>query len=832
MADRYWVGGAGTWDATTTTNWSATSGGSGGASAPTSVDNVIFNSASSSPSTAYAVTIGTSATALNITIGNPFSGVVTFTGTNNINCYGSWTNAAGVVFSVSGNLNFLSATTGRTITTNGVSLGLLNVVPITVGGGWTLVGAFTCNVLSIQGGSFDTGSYNVTCVIFQSAGTAVRALTLGTSTITVSNAAPWVFSTTTGLTFSGASSTIICSASSATFAGGGLTYGTVNFTSTAADSITTISGANTYTDLNQTSPSSGRRIVGINNSNQTITGTLRCGAANAYNARVEVRNQSTGLPITLTVATIATLSDVDFRDITAAGASGTWSGTRLGNCLGNSNITFDAGKTVYWNLVAGGSWSANAWATSSGGAVATANFPLAQDTAIIEDTGLTAGNTITINSAWNIGTLNCTRTAAWTFAGTGLNIYLNFTITSVTTVTNSGNQNFLGRSTQTITTNGVSLAGGVSINNIGSTVVLNGNLTTPAASTVTLSTGTLDLAGFTLSTGIFSSSNTNTRTLAFGTGKIVLTGLNVPIWTSDTATNFSVTGTSRVEISGAGTFGQVRNIIAGLTGGTETNSPNFYVTAGADDINFNAAGRKYGTIDFSNGGTSTFNGSFQSGNWVFTVYGSLILTSSISGFTTSTSFSGPITFGSTSGTKSVTTAAQTYPVPLTFNGIGGTWLCADALTTSGALTLTNGTLQSGGYLITSSTFTSTGAGTRSLDLSNGSIILTGAGAAWTTSGTNFSAGANDVIYLNGASAQTFAGGGFTFGNLAIDGSGVKTITGNNTFFNIVNTVSPASVTFAASSTNTFSNFNLNGTSGNLVTLRSTVPGTQYTLVKV
>lgn len=27
MADRYWRGGSGTWDASTTTNWSATSGG-------------------------------------------------------------------------------------------------------------------------------------------------------------------------------------------------------------------------------------------------------------------------------------------------------------------------------------------------------------------------------------------------------------------------------------------------------------------------------------------------------------------------------------------------------------------------------------------------------------------------------------------------------------------------------------------------------------------------------------------------------------------------------------------------------------------------------------
>ncbi len=42
MADRYWVGGTGTWDTTSTTNWSATSGGASGASVPTTADNVIF----------------------------------------------------------------------------------------------------------------------------------------------------------------------------------------------------------------------------------------------------------------------------------------------------------------------------------------------------------------------------------------------------------------------------------------------------------------------------------------------------------------------------------------------------------------------------------------------------------------------------------------------------------------------------------------------------------------------------------------------------------------------------------------------------------------------
>lgn len=43
MATRYWVGGSGTWDASTTTNWSTSSGGAGGASAPTSSDDVVFN---------------------------------------------------------------------------------------------------------------------------------------------------------------------------------------------------------------------------------------------------------------------------------------------------------------------------------------------------------------------------------------------------------------------------------------------------------------------------------------------------------------------------------------------------------------------------------------------------------------------------------------------------------------------------------------------------------------------------------------------------------------------------------------------------------------------
>lgn len=48
MANRYWVGGAGTWNDTNTANWSTSSGGASGASVPGSADVAIFNASSGS----------------------------------------------------------------------------------------------------------------------------------------------------------------------------------------------------------------------------------------------------------------------------------------------------------------------------------------------------------------------------------------------------------------------------------------------------------------------------------------------------------------------------------------------------------------------------------------------------------------------------------------------------------------------------------------------------------------------------------------------------------------------------------------------------------------
>ena len=57
MADRYWVGGTGTWSSTNTANWSASSGGASGASVPTAADDVFFDANSNTGTTAFTVTM-------------------------------------------------------------------------------------------------------------------------------------------------------------------------------------------------------------------------------------------------------------------------------------------------------------------------------------------------------------------------------------------------------------------------------------------------------------------------------------------------------------------------------------------------------------------------------------------------------------------------------------------------------------------------------------------------------------------------------------------------------------------------------------------------------
>ena len=105
MATYYWVGGAGTWNASNTTNWSATSGGSGSAGFPTSADNVIFDASSG----AGTITIS-SAVCLDMTASSSsaliFSGSVNVYGSISLGGSGIFTNFQIVISAQSGAVTF------------------------------------------------------------------------------------------------------------------------------------------------------------------------------------------------------------------------------------------------------------------------------------------------------------------------------------------------------------------------------------------------------------------------------------------------------------------------------------------------------------------------------------------------------------------------------------------------------------------------------------------------------------------------------------------------------------------------------------------------------
>jgi len=88
MAARYWVGGTGNWDGSNTSNWSTASGGSGGASVPTSADDVIFDASSGGGTVTITVTVSV----ISITLG-------AFTGTVNTN---NQTITTSGIFSITG----------------------------------------------------------------------------------------------------------------------------------------------------------------------------------------------------------------------------------------------------------------------------------------------------------------------------------------------------------------------------------------------------------------------------------------------------------------------------------------------------------------------------------------------------------------------------------------------------------------------------------------------------------------------------------------------------------------------------------------------------------
>jgi len=796
MANRYWVGGTANWDGTAGTKWALTSGGLGGQAVPTSADDVFFDNLSTG--TCTIVTGNTGAKSINCT---GFTG--TLAGTAAFTLSGSLTLAAGMTYSYTGVMT-INAT--ATLTTAGKSLGSeTNIngsgITVTLGDAWTTTKLFT-----LTRGTFNAANFNVTLTSFSSSNSNTRTVTMGSGTWTISGS--WLCSTSTNLTVNANTSTIsMTGSSSKLFDGGGRTYYNLRQQGTGA---LIISGANTFNDLT-TLLAATTTVTFTAGVTQTFTNFTYSPVAPSSGI---FQSSIPGSTYTLSKSSgTVNVSRLLIQDSIATGGA-TWNATdsvSLGNNTG-WNITASTGRywvggTANWDATQGTKWS-----TSSGGLGGT-TVPGLVDPAYFD--AASGANTVTISA----GNLGCAGIICTGFTGTlagSSSITVNGNLTLVAGMVYTHTGAITTNSASTYTTAGKTL-GSVVFNARALTLTLADACTLGTTNIFTLTAGTLNLNGNTLSTGIFNSDGSNTRAITFGSANIALTSTTAStvVLNFSTASNFTFTGTGAFTRNMAATA-MVR--FGDFAGGTTSNAPNLTVNAGSSALTI-ASGSDFKNVDFTGySGTVTANNLNMAGNLTLSTggtYTSVISTFLASGTLTST--------GKTLGNTAV-------------NGSGITVTLGDAANCP-TLTLTSGTLNLAGFTFTATTSATTGAGTKDLTFNGGTLVCSAATTtAWNNANpTNFTTTAGTgtgIISMTAATAKTFVGGSRTYNcTLRQGGAGALTISGSNTFSNIDNSTQPATVTFTAGTTQTFTNFSLTGTAGNLITINSSSAGSQATLSK-
>jgi hypothetical protein len=242
------------------------------------------------------------------------------------------------------------------------------------------------------------------------------------------------------------------------------------------------------------------------------------------NRRLWLRSSTEILMRDVSIATIGTVTDVDFRDIRITGAGGTLTGTRIGDLGGNVGITFSTPKNCY--RIGAGNWSDDQWSDTSGGSVSTDFFPLAQDTAVFDEStsaATTQAFTSTIPYAGSVDMSARTSSLNLNILTT-LNIYGDWKFGSGINMTGASTITFSGRNTQVITSAGKVFSGNVAVSSFGGTVELADALSV-GTRTLSVTNGTFDTKGYNVTIGSLSSSYSTVREIRLGASTVTLSGL-------------------------------------------------------------------------------------------------------------------------------------------------------------------------------------------------------------------------------------------------------------------------------------------------------------------
>ena len=556
MANRYWVGGTASWDATAGTKWALTSGGAGGQAVPTSSDTVFFDANSG----ANTVTIGAGTAICSTLTMTGFTGTLAF-GSNSITIASNGTNV------------FLGATTYSVTGTPLINLTYSGSAGISV----SPASVTEANSISFN---ISAGSYGFTI------GGAIKNLTFsGTYTGNLVNSSKTIYGNLTLKT----GMTITAGTGVTTFAA---TSGTQTITSAALnlDFPITFSGTATYQLIDNLAvgTATSRTItltsgtLDLNNKTFTNFGVFSSSNSNT-------RSVAFGTTGNLTLTNTATANVIDML----VADNFTYTGTSAVNLTGNiaSGIT----RTVRFGATSGGT-EANSlnYITTAGQAGSIASFPSS-----------------TVNTS--VKNLVFTTGFAGALASNGRTIYGNFTCSSTMShQSGTGTTTFASTSgiqQITLAGTGSTFDSPVTFNGT-ATYQLQDAFTTGATRTVTLTSGSLDLNGFAFTCGFFSSNNSNTRTIAFGTtGQFYITGSAGSVWRTDIATGLTITGTNpTANFTYSGSVG-TRSIINGNTFGSYATAISANITAGSDTVSNSSLSSWWKNLDFTGfSGISNFGG--------------------------------------------------------------------------------------------------------------------------------------------------------------------------------------------------------------------------------
>lgn len=518
----YWVGGSGNWS-DATNHWATASGGvPNAANVPDSTSDVHFDAGSNTTNAAYTVTVNATANCKDLMFdakpGDGAGGTITCAGPIGISVYGSVTLLAGMTYSNTGGWTLAATTPGKTITSNGVTLGNgsnFNVTCAGIGGGWTLQDAFsiTSGIFRLNQGAFDSNSKIMQVGALSLDGSSsTRSFTAGTSVITASSGGgALTVGTAAGLTFSGASATFNVTGIMNTY---GQTFGTVNHNAGATNN--TITGAFTATNVTITGRANKTDAAYTSSAGFTVTGTLKLRGNSEINSML-FQGVTPGTPVTITAAAIDATSDfVHFMDVTIAGAAAPFAvGTRIGDCGGNSGITFTTAATQTATGTASFTWSTHGW---------TSRVPLPQDDVAIPNAFI-AGRTITADMprlGKNI-TFSCTGSPAFT-PSQASSIYGSLTLASGMTWGGSQTFSLSGRGSHTLLSAGVTVpTSPMYMSGIGGTYTMQDALT---VNRFVLAAGTFNTNGYAFTSAYMhgNAGGTYTRNITLGASTITLTG--------------------------------------------------------------------------------------------------------------------------------------------------------------------------------------------------------------------------------------------------------------------------------------------------------------------